>query len=140
MGAWKAFFPKAPFGNGGGGKFFGFPPTQGTLKSPKILGPSLAWEPGKPDFPACSHLVIYLTAIESLLPESGVPAKRLARKGIDEEMLKAYIEKYSNFLGDKLNSSNGIYHWGAKQTYIAMTSMMLASASLGVDSCSNRGV
>ncbi len=88
---------------------------------------------------SCSHLVIYLTAIESLLPESGVPAKRLARKGIDEEMLKAYIEKYSNFLGDKLNSSNGIYHWGAKQTYIAMTSMMLASASLGVDSCPIEG-
>jgi len=87
----------------------------------------------------CSHLIVMLTAIDSLKPSSGIPQKRLARKGIDEEMLKAYIEKYSNFLGDKLNSDRELYHWGSKQVYIAMTSMMLASASLGIDSCPIEG-
>jgi len=88
---------------------------------------------------SCSHLVILLTAIENLKPNSGIPAKRFNRRPLSTEQIEGYVELYSNHLANTLNSDENIYHWGSKQTYIAGANMMTAGAFIGIDSCPMEG-
>ncbi len=88
---------------------------------------------------SCSHLVVILAAIETLRPQSGVPAKRFARRPLKEEQIEAYINLYSNFLSDTFSSDEKTYAWSARQTYIALANMMTAAAFEGIDSCPIEG-
>jgi nitroreductase len=88
---------------------------------------------------SCSHLVVVLAAIETLRPDSGVPAKRFARRPLSQEQIDGYIELYGNFLSDTFSSDEKTYAWSARQTYIALGNMMTAAAYEGVDSCPIEG-
>jgi len=88
---------------------------------------------------SCSHLVILLAGIENVKPSSGIPSKRFARRPLTQEQLDGYINLYSNHLKQTLSSDENIYHWTAKQTYIAGGNMMTAGAYIGVDSCPIEG-
>lgn len=88
---------------------------------------------------SCSHLVVILTAIENLRPQSGVPAKRFARRPLSSEQIEGYIDLYGNFLADTFSSDEKTYAWGARQTYIALANMMTAAAFEGIDSCPIEG-
>ncbi|NKQ40083.1 MAG: NAD(P)H-dependent oxidoreductase [Sulfurovum sp.] len=88
---------------------------------------------------SCSHLVVILTAIENVKPSSGEVEKRLARRPLSKEQLSGYVDLYSKHLSETLSSDENIYHWTAKQSYIALANMMTAAAFIGVDSCPIEG-
>ena len=88
---------------------------------------------------SCSHLVIILAAIENVKVESGEVKKRFARHGMPQENLDAYMDIYPKHLAETLSSDENIYHWTAKQSYIALGNMMTAAAYIGVDSCPIEG-
>ena len=88
---------------------------------------------------SCSHLVVILTAIEDLKPQSGVPATRFARRPLPQEQIDGYVELYSNFLADTFSTDEKTHAWGARQCYIALGNMMTAAAYEGIDSCPIEG-
>ena len=89
---------------------------------------------------SCSHLVVILSAIEDLRPDSGTPAKRFGRRPLPPERIAAYIELYGNFLADTFSTDEKTYAWGARQCYIALANMMTAAAYEGIDSCPIEGM
>jgi nitroreductase len=88
---------------------------------------------------SCSHLIVILAAIDNLKPESGVPAKRFARRPISPEQVEAYIQRYGTHLARTFSSDERTYAWSARQTYIALANMMTAAAYIGIDSCPIEG-
>ncbi len=93
----------------------------------------------QPQITTCSHLVIILAAISDVKPELGLVEKKLGRKGFPEDKLKFYVSIYSSHLKETLSSSENIYSWTARQTYIALGNMMTAAAIKGIDSCPIEG-
>ncbi|MDQ7084620.1 MAG: NAD(P)H-dependent oxidoreductase [Sulfurovum sp.] len=88
---------------------------------------------------SCSHLVIILAGINSVKPSSQKPQKRFARRPLSKEQIDGYIDLYSKHLEETLSSDTNIYHWTAKQSYIAGANMMTAGAYIGIDSCPIEG-
>lgn len=88
---------------------------------------------------SCSHLVVILTGIDSVKPESGEVKKRFSRREMPQETLDFYMGLYASHLEDILSSDDKIESWTAKQSYIALGNMMTAAATLGVDSCPIEG-
>lgn len=88
---------------------------------------------------SCSHLVIILTGIDCVKPESGLVEKRFSRREMPKETLDFYMGLYSSHLADTLSCDANIEAWTAKQTYIALGNMMTAGATLSIDSCPIEG-
>jgi len=88
---------------------------------------------------SCSHLVIILAAIENVKVESGEVKKRFSRREMPQENLDFYMNIYAKHLEKTLSSDENIYHWTAKQSYIALANMMTAAAYIGIDSCPIEG-
>ncbi len=93
----------------------------------------------QPQITSCSHLVIVLSAIESLKVESGIPQKRFKRREMTKEKFDFYVELYSKHLENTLSSDDNIYCWSARQAYIAAANMMTCAATLKIDSCPIEG-
>ncbi len=88
---------------------------------------------------SCSHLVIYLAAIEDVKPQSGVPRRKFARREMPEEKYDFYLNLYSNHLADTLSTDEKVLAWTARQNYIAAGNMMTSAAIKGIDSCPIEG-
>jgi len=88
---------------------------------------------------SCSHLVVILSAIESVKPSSSIPAKRFSRRKLSSEQLENYLGLYSSHLEKTLSTDENIYNWTSKQSYIALANMMTAGAYIGIDSCPIEG-
>ena len=88
---------------------------------------------------SCSHLVVVLSGIESVKPESGIPQQRFKRREMPQETLDFYLGLYASHLEKTLSSDDNIESWTSKQTYIALANMMTAAASLNIDSCPIEG-
>lgn len=88
---------------------------------------------------SCSHLVIVLAGIENAKVESGIPKKRFTRREMPQESLDFYMDIYAKHLEKTLSTDENIYHWTAKQSYIALGNMMTAAAYIGIDSCPIEG-
>ncbi len=97
----------------------------------------VCWE--QPQVTTCSHLVIFLAAIENVKPESGVPRKKFGRREMPEEKYDFYLNLYADHLADTLSTDEKILAWTARQNYIAAANMMTAAAIKGVDSCPIEG-
>ncbi|XPV70403.1 MAG: NAD(P)H-dependent oxidoreductase [Halarcobacter sp.] len=93
----------------------------------------------QPQITTCSHLVIILTGIENVKPESGIPEKRFARREMPKEKLDFYLGLYAGHLKETLSTDENIFAWTAKQTFIAAGNMMTAGAVKGIDSCPIEG-
>jgi nitroreductase len=59
-------------------------------------------------------------------------------KGFSEEIIEAYMQKYSSFID--IRSDEEIEFWASKQCYIAGANMMNSSAMIGIDSCAIEGM
>ena len=96
----------------------------------------------QPQITTCSHLVVILAAIESLKPQSGIPAKRFQRRDLPQVKIEKYIEVYKNHLEKTgiLKNDETVYAWSSKQCYIAAANMMTAAAVKGIDSCPIEGM
>ncbi len=88
---------------------------------------------------SCSHLVIILAAIDNVKVESGEVKKRFARRDMPQENLDFYMDIYAKHLEKTLSCDENVYHWTAKQSYIALGNMMTAAAYIGIDSCPIEG-
>ena len=88
---------------------------------------------------SCSHLVIILTAIDSVKVESGEPEKRFGRREMPQENLDFYMDLYAKHLKETLSTDENIYAWTSRQTYIALGNMMTAASYIGIDSCPIEG-
>jgi len=88
---------------------------------------------------SCSHLVVLLTNINSVKPESGLPETKFKRREMPQENLDFYLDLYSNHLKETLSSDENIHQWTSRQTYIAAGNMMTAAAYVGIDSCPIEG-
>ncbi len=87
----------------------------------------------------CSHLVIVLAAIKDVKVTSSEIRERFLKKGIPEKKLDFYLQLYAKHLKETLNEDENIYNWTSKQTFIAITNMMMAAAFLKIDSCPIEG-
>ncbi len=87
----------------------------------------------------CSHLVVILAAIEDLKVENGEVQKRFARRRLPKEQEEAYIKRYREFLSKEIANEEMMFAWSSKQTYLAAMQMMLAAASIEIDSCPIEG-
>ena len=87
----------------------------------------------------CSHLVVILAAVDALRPSSGIPQKRFARRRLPKEKEEAYIKLYSEFMAEEIADDDKMFAWSSKQTYLAAMQMMLAAASIEIDSCPIEG-
>ena len=56
-----------------------------------------------------------------------------------QEKLDFYLDLYENHLSHTLSSNDNIYSWTSKQTYLAVSNMMTAAASIEIDSCPIEG-
>ncbi len=97
----------------------------------------VCWD--QPQITTSSHLVIMLAAIDTARVESGIPAKRFARREMPQEQQDFYLGLYGNHLKDTLDTEEHTYSWTARQCYIAAGNMMTAGAIKGVDSCPIEG-
>ena len=88
---------------------------------------------------SCSHLVVVLTNINSVKPESGLPEKKFKRREMPQENLDFYLNLYANHLKETLSTDENIHQWTARQTYIAAGNMMTAASYIGIDSCPIEG-
>lgn len=88
---------------------------------------------------SCSHLVVILSAIDALKPESGIPAKRFSRRELPQESVDNYVNLYSSHLAQTLKNDANLYEWSTRQTYIAAANMMTYAATIGIDSCPIEG-
>lgn len=93
----------------------------------------------QPQITTCSHLVVLLAAIESTKPTSSEVLRKFNRRGLSQEMVEAYIKKYSSHLEDTFSSDEKTLAWTSRQTYIAMANMITAAAVKGIDSCPIEG-
>jgi len=93
----------------------------------------------QPQITTCSHLVIYLAAIENVKPQSGIPRKKFSRRQMPKEKYDFYLKLYADSLKDTLSTNEKVLAWTAKQNYIAMGNMMTAAAIRGIDSCPIEG-
>lgn len=93
----------------------------------------------QPQITTCSHLVVYLAAIENVKPESGTPRKKFERREMPEEKYDFYLNLYSDHLADTLSTDEKVLAWTARQNYIASANMMTAAAIKGIDSCPIEG-
>ena len=93
----------------------------------------------QPQITTCSHLVVILAAIDAVKVESGIPAKRFARRNMPQEKQEFYLNLYANHLKETLSSDTNVLAWTARQCYIAAGNMMSAAGYIGIDSCPIEG-
>ncbi|MBA1437649.1 MAG: NAD(P)H-dependent oxidoreductase [Epsilonproteobacteria bacterium] len=95
----------------------------------------LCWNQNQID--TCSHLVIFKTKTKDLKPHSPWVEQQFAKRGLPKEAQEQYMQVYANF--HQTLKSQDIYEWGARQTYIMLSSMITSAAVIGIDSCPIEG-
>jgi len=108
--------------------------TDGALR--ETLRP-LCWN--QPQITECSHLVLITADNECVKPGTEYVRAMFARRGLPEEAMEAYLERYKSHMGPQFHSREAIEAWTHKQCYLAAANMMTGAASLGIDSCPIEG-
>jgi nitroreductase len=91
----------------------------------------LCWN--QPQITSCSDLVVLLS-MKDLRSANPHVQRQFKPRG---ELYEKYIQTYKNFID--IRSDEEINCWSGKQVYIASAFMMLAAASIGIDSCPIEG-
>ncbi len=88
----------------------------------------------------CSHFVVFAGALDVTEQDVQRWVERLAQvRGVPQEQLRTYKEM---MVGDLVNGPRHawIKEWTARQTYIALGTLMTAAALLGIDTCPMEGI
>ena len=94
---------------------------------------------GQPQITDSSHVVVILAKKASVEPVTDYVKTMFERRGLPEDMLQAYLEKYASYFETEVKPYMSTFAWSSKQCYIALANMMTGAASLGIDSCPIEG-
>ena len=86
-----------------------------------------------------SHVVVILARPCLIDPSNEYVLNSFLRRGLPEDVTKAYMEKYKAHMETEVFPRMNAYAWCAKQCYIGLANMMTAAASMGIDSCPMEG-
>ncbi len=93
----------------------------------------------QPQITECSHLVVITADNESVKPRTDYVRKMFERRGLPEEGLEQYLERYESHMQPQFHSREAIEAWTHKQCYIAAANMMTGAAAMKIDSCPIEG-
>ncbi len=109
----------------------------------------------QPQITTCAELVVFTVDIASIKPLGSYVHDMFARRNMPAEMQEAYNLKYADYHTKLVDSAKlslkqkpqpdidltnrELYHWSAKQCYIAAANMMSVAAMIGIDSCPIEG-
>lgn len=119
---------------------FGMEPTRiMVIKNPKIRQDIQPFCWNQAQITTASELVVFKTLTTQLIPPSNYVKQAMVRKQKTPEQLKAYEERYTNYLKDKGYDEYKIGYWAALQSYITATAMMDYASFLKIDTCMIEG-
>jgi nitroreductase len=93
----------------------------------------------QPQITDCSHVMVLLACPDLTTPDSKHVKAMFSRRGLGEEAVHAYIDKYREHHKTEIDPLMSHYAWCAKQCYLALGNIMTAAAAVGVDSCPIEG-
>lgn len=94
---------------------------------------------GQPQITDGSAAVVILTNPERYKSGSEYVKDKFKRRGLPEEALKGYLDKYTSHQQTEIDPYMNLYAWASKQCYIALGNMLTAAAAQEVDSCPIEG-
>ena len=102
----------------------------------KILRPA-CWN--QPQITDASHVIVILSRPEIVDPSHEYIKLNFERRGLPEDMTKAYIERYKHHMKTEVFPKMSSYAWCSKQCYIGLANIMTTAASEGIDTCPIEG-
>ena len=102
----------------------------------KTLRPA-CWN--QPQITDASHVIVILSKPGVVDPSNEYIKLNFERRGLPQDMTKAYIEKYKNHMETEVFPRMSAYAWCSKQCYIGLANIMITAASEGIDSCPIEG-
>jgi nitroreductase len=93
----------------------------------------------QPQITESSHLIVLLSKPHLTLPSNKYVTESFKRRGLPEDITKAYIEKYKDHMETEVYPRMNSYAWASKQCYIALANIMTTAASEKIDSCPIEG-
>ncbi len=94
---------------------------------------------GQPQITQASHVIVLMSKPGITIPSSEYVTQSFKRRGLSDEITKAYIEKYKNHMETEVYPRMTSYAWASKQCYIALANIMTTAASERIDSCPIEG-
>ncbi|MBC2705726.1 MAG: NAD(P)H-dependent oxidoreductase [Desulfobacula sp.] len=102
----------------------------------KTLRPA-CWN--QPQITDASHVIVILSNPSLADPSKEYIRLNSERRGLPEDAVKVYIEKYKNHMETQVFPRMSAYAWCSKQCYIGLANIMTTAASEGIDSCPIEG-
>jgi len=102
----------------------------------KALRPA-CWN--QPQITDASHVIVILSNPKIAHPSHEYIKLNFERRGLPEDVTKAYIEKYKHHMETQVFPRMSAYAWCSKQCYIALANIMTTAASEGIDTCPIEG-
>ncbi len=102
----------------------------------KTLRPA-CWN--QPQITDASHVIVILSKPGLADPSKEYIRLNFERRGLPEDAVKVYIEKYKNHMETQVFPRMSAYAWCSKQCYIGLANIMTTAASEGIDSCPIEG-
>lgn len=102
----------------------------------KTLRPA-CWN--QPQITDASHVIVILSTPGVVDPSHSYIRENFERRGLPEDAVKAYVEKYKIHMETEVFPRMSAHAWCSKQCYIALANIMTAAASEGIDSCPIEG-
>ena len=93
----------------------------------------------QPQITDSSDVIVILDKKDLTLPDSDYVKKQFQRRNLAADAEAAYLERYRQHYQAEIEPYLSNYAWDAKQCYIALSNIMTAAASAGVDSCPIEG-
>lgn len=93
----------------------------------------------QPQITDASHVIVFLSRPGLADPASPYIRENFERRGLSEEAVEAYVEKYRTHMQTEVFPRMSAYAWCSKQCYIALANVMTTAAAEGIDSCPIEG-
>ncbi|MCD4744087.1 MAG: NAD(P)H-dependent oxidoreductase [Desulfobacteraceae bacterium] len=93
----------------------------------------------QPQITEASHVIVLLSKPDLTVPSAEYVTKNFQRRGLPDDVTKAYIAKYKNHMETEVYPRMNPYAWASKQCYIALANIMTTAASEKIDSCPIEG-
>lgn len=93
----------------------------------------------QPQITDSSDVIVILDKKDLTRPDTDYVRQQFNRRELTPEAEAAYLEKYRFHYQNEIEPLMSDYAWDSKQCYIALSNIMTAAASAGVDSCPIEG-